>query len=227
MKNYFFYGVILMLIGPTISAQEKAIDSSYNNTYYQGRMEIFETLPETESAIVFLGNSITERGQWHELFPGEIIMNRGIGGDNTFGVLARLDHIMKQKPRKMFIMIGINDIGRGLPLEVIISNYQGILKKIRTQSPGTEVYIQSVLPMNDEILSAAYLKNKKQIVRDLNAALKDLAEKYELTYIDLYNKVFADEDNNLKPELTMDGIHLKPASYVLWTEYLKELGYLD
>src|SRR5690606_32077845 len=142
-------------------------------------------------------------------------------------VLARLDHIMKQKPRKMFVMIGINDIGRGLPLEVIISNYQGILKKIRTQSPGTEVYIQSVLPMNDEILSAAYLKNKKQIVRVLNAALKDLAEKYELTYIDLYNKVFADEDNNLKPELTMDGIHLKPASYILWTDYLKKLRYVD
>jgi len=226
MIRYLFSGLFLMIVTHTLFSQEKTIDSSYNNTYYQGRMEVFESLPEAKDAVVFLGNSITERGPWHELLPGEIIMNRGIGGDNTFGILSRLDDILSQQPRKMFLMIGINDIGRGLPLKVISQNYDRILKRIQIQSPDTEIFIQSVLPLNDEILSAEYLKNKKNAVLNLNRFLKNLADKYEVTYIDLYKKVFADGDNNLKPELTIDGIHLKPISYVLWIDHLKEQGYL-
>lgn len=209
-----------------VFSQEKTIDSSYNNTYYQGRMEVFNSLPKTKDAIVFVGNSITERAQWNELLPGELIINRGIGGDNTFGLLARLEDILSQRPGKLFLMIGINDIGRGLPLEVIKQNYTRIVKQIQIQSPRTRVYIQSVLPLNDEILSAQYLKNKKITVLDLNRFLKTLANQNEIIYIDLYNKVFSDGNNNLKPELTIDGIHLKPISYVLWTDYLKEQGYL-
>lgn len=225
MKKYLFNGLFLLMVGQTVFSQEKIVDSSYNNTYYQGRMEIFEFLPETKDAVVFLGNSITERAQWNELLPGEIIMNRGIGGDNTFGILARLENILSQQPRKLFLMIGINDIGRGLPLSVIGQNYNRILQRIQVQSPNTEIFIQSVLPLNDEILSAEYLKNKKNAVLNLNKFLIDLADKYEVTYIDLYKKVFSDGNNNLKAELTIDGIHLKPIAYLLWTDYLKAQGY--
>ncbi|HSI69194.1 MAG TPA: GDSL-type esterase/lipase family protein [Gillisia sp.] len=226
MNKFLCTGLLIMVGIPMVFSQEKTIDSSYNNTYYQGRMEVFNSLPKTKDAIVFVGNSITERAQWNELLPGELIINRGIGGDNTFGLLARLEDILSQRPGKLFLMIGINDIGRGLPLEVIKQNYTRIVKQIQIQSPRTRVYIQSVLPLNDEILSAQYLKNKKITVLDLNRFLKTLANQNEIIYIDLYNKVFSDGNNNLKPELTIDGIHLKPISYVLWTDYLKEQGYL-
>jgi len=45
----------------------KKIDSNYNNTYYQGRMDLFNSLTPPKNATVFLGNSITERGAWGEL----------------------------------------------------------------------------------------------------------------------------------------------------------------
>lgn len=214
-----------MLAGNTALAQEKKIDSSYNNSYYQGRMELFKSLRGQKHAIVFLGNSITERGQWGELLPGKIIMNRGIGGDNTFGVIARLDDVLIYKPRKIFLLIGINDIGRGLPLEIIAGNYRRIVERIKALSPGTVINIQSVLPMNDAVLKADYLKNKNDSVLQLNKKIRAIADSYHLQYIDLH-AVFADSKGSLKRDMTIDGIHLNPAAYVVWVNYLKTKKYL-
>lgn len=214
-----------MLAGNTALAQEKKIDSSYNNSYYQGRMELFKSLQGQKHAIVFLGNSITERGQWGELLPGKIIMNRGIGGDNTFGVIARLDDVLIYKPRKIFLLIGINDIGRGLPLEIIAGNYRRIVERIKALSPGTVINIQSVLPMNDAVLKADYLKNKNDSVLQLNKKIRAIADSYHLQYIDLH-AVFADSKGILKRDMTIDGIHLNPAAYVVWVNYLKTKKYL-
>jgi lysophospholipase L1-like esterase len=213
-----------LLSMPTAWSQKK-IDSSYNNTYYQGRMELFRSVGGLKKAIVFLGNSITERGQWHELLPGKVIMNRGIGGDNTFGVLARLDSVLLYQPKKIFLLIGINDIGRGLPVAVIAENYRRIVQRIRTVAPKTTLYVQSVLPMNDAVLKAEYLKNKKDTILQLNKAIIEVANNYQLQYLNLH-EVFADEQGDLKKMFTMDGIHLNPAAYVVWVDYLKKKKYL-
>lgn len=227
MKQIYTMLLMLAASGTTFAQQaEKKIDSSYANTYYQGRMEIFRTLPVQKGAIVFVGNSITERAQWNELLPGKVIVNRGIGGDNSFGVLARLDTILLSKPSKLFLDIGINDIGRGLPVAVISNNYERILRRIKELSPKTRIYAQSVLPMNDAVLKAEYLKNKKAIIIELNNNIKALAARYGATYADLHNDVFADANGDLKTPLTVDGIHLAPKAYVLWVDYLKQKKYL-
>ncbi len=228
MKMNFLFAALIScctLIASIANAQDVKIDSSYNNTYYQGRMELFVTLPQTPNAVVFLGNSITERGMWHELLPGKAVMNRGIGGDNTFGVLARISPIIASKPSKLFLLIGINDIGRNLPVAVIAANYEKIVKRFRTESPKTTVYLQSVLPMNDDILKAAYLKNKGHLIIELNEKIKEIAVKYKLTYVNLHD-VFNDGKDKLKAELTADGIHINPPAYGLWVDYLKKKKYL-
>ena len=61
--------------------------------------------------IVFLGDSITEGGgDWNNYFDTKNIVNRGISGDTTLGVLARLNEICFYKPISLFLLIGINDI---------------------------------------------------------------------------------------------------------------------
>lgn len=219
MKRLFFCGLLCLGLGTGAMAQK--IDSSYNNTYYQGRMELFNSLPVQKGAIVFLGNSITERGAWGELLPGVKVMNRGIGGDNTFGVLARLEGVVKAQPRKLFLLIGINDLSRGLPEEVILNNYERIVRYIQNHSPGTKIYIQSVLPLYEPLTTAAYLKNKKDSILQLNVGIKQIAGKYGLPYIDLH-ELFADANGDLKKELTADGIHLKPPAYVMWVDFLRK-----
>lgn len=228
MNGRDLFSCCLLVIATTFSfAQETArkIDSSYNNTYYQGRMELFNTLPLPKKATVFLGNSITERGNWSELLPGQNIMNRGIGGDNTFGVLARLDGVVKAVPKKVFLLIGINDLSRSLPQEVILHNYDRIIQYISSHSPKTEIYVQSVLPLNEALTTPAYLKNKKDSILQLNIGIQQIAEKYKLTYINLH-EIFADARGDLKQELTVDGIHVKPAAYVLWVDFLRKKKYL-
>lgn len=197
------------------------VDSSYKNWYYEGRMELYDQLNNQPADILFLGNSITERGEWAELLPGRKIANRGIGGDNTFGVLARLDGVIKQKPKKIFLLIGINDIGRGLPTEVILSNYRQIVSRLTQSLPETKLIIQSVLPMNEGKLPYDYLKGKAAKVKALNEGIVLITTEFNLTYLNLH-ELFADGKGELKAGYTKDGIHIEPAAYVDWVNWLKK-----
>ncbi|PLR29874.1 hypothetical protein CYR55_22555, partial [Chimaeribacter californicus] len=63
---------------------------------------------------VMVGDSITENARWDDIFPDYKIVNRGIAGDDTTGVLERIDDIIATGAKKAFIMIGTNDIDRGM-----------------------------------------------------------------------------------------------------------------
>ena len=78
---------------------------------YKKLIEEFKKEPLDFGDIVFLGNSITAGGKdWSERLNQPNIKNRGIGGDVTEGVLARLDELIYFKPRTVFLLIGINDL---------------------------------------------------------------------------------------------------------------------
>ena len=106
----FFILLGLSICVMSLSAQEVY---QYNQFYYQ-RATLFEKLPIDSDDIVFLGNSITNGCEWHELFNNPNIKNRGISSDVSMGVYDRLDPIIKGKPAKIFLMIGINDIAHHL-----------------------------------------------------------------------------------------------------------------
>ncbi|SDJ76555.1 Lysophospholipase L1 [Pedobacter sp. ok626] len=219
-----------VLLGSTMLAnaqKEVKVDSNYANPYYLQRMEYFKKMPHVKNEIVFLGNSITERGEWQEILSDSKypIVNRGIGGDNSFGILARMDEVLTTKPKAIFLMDGINDLFRKLPYEVSINNYKRIIRMIKAKSPKTKIYIESALPINEEMTTADYTKGRNAMVPGLNAKIKQLAKEEKVTYIDIV-PLFQDEKGNLKKEITMDGVHLKASAYIDWVAYLKELKYL-
>lgn len=87
----------------------------YSNTY-KDKSVLFERylmMNKYSKPIVFLGDSITEKIDWKELFSKNNILNRGIGSDTISGLINRTDSIVKLKPSKVFLMIGINDIALG------------------------------------------------------------------------------------------------------------------
>ncbi len=222
MKLRFLYFLLSPL---SLMAQNVKVDSNYANSHYLQRMEFFSKMPHHKHEIVFLGNSITEHGEWQELIPDKPVLNRGIGGDNTFGVLARLEDIVRAKPKTIFLLIGINDLARKLPYGVIINNYKRIIQKIRTGSPKTRLLIQSVLPLNPEMTKAPYLQGRNPMQQELNRQIRVLADSAKIEYIDLH-PLFANENGELKKELSIDGIHLKASAYVQWVNFLKEKKYL-
>lgn len=197
------------------------VDSSYANSHYRQRLAFFRAMPDQRNEIVFLGNSITEAGEWQELLPGRPVVNRGISGDVTFGVLARLDEVTSSKPAKIFLLIGVNDLKRGISVDMIVNNYRRIIANIQAASPKTRIYLQSVLPVNEGMLSPAYDKVKNSIIAGLNEQLQQVAQQPRVTYINLH-PLMEDATGQLKKELTPDGIHLYPSAYIGWTAALKK-----
>ena len=123
----FFILLGLSICVMSLSAQEVY---QYNQFYYQ-RATLFEKLPIDSDDIVFLGNSITNGCEWHELFNNPNIKNRGISSDVSMGVYDRLDPIIKGKPAKIFLMIGINDIAHHLSTDSIVKNITKSFERLR------------------------------------------------------------------------------------------------
>ena len=65
------------------------------------------------------------------------------------GVYDRLDPIVKGKPAKIFLLIGINDVSRGTSADKIISEISMIVRKIKQESPKTKLYLP-VFPLQSD-----------------------------------------------------------------------------
>jgi lysophospholipase L1-like esterase len=168
---------------------------------------------EAKSQTVFLGDSITARENWNVLFGVSNIFNAGFPGDTTDNILARLDLTISAKPKKIFLMMGANDLMNGQDSAHVLTNYEKVLDKIKIQSPETQVYVQSLLPVNNDILKSKTVDNKKIIL--LNGKLKLLAQNRNLIFIDLYPS-FSGIDNKLPRKYAWDGLHPNTHGYTVW-----------
>lgn len=193
-----------------------AVSYSYeDNAQYIQRESMFEMCPVRKADIVFVGDSITARGEWQEFFPEQIVLNRGIDSDVTEGVLNRLSAITEAQPERIFLMIGINDLRQGIPLEATLDYYGQILDNLAAALPDCEIYVQSVLPVH----SSTGIANTD--VQALNASIQELAIERDVTYIDIYS-LLADEDNDLPKAYSVDGVHMTGEAYGIWIEELKK-----
>lgn len=173
-----------------------------------------------KNTIVFLGNSITKVGKWQELIPDQNIINKGISGDITTGVLARLDDCLVARPEKIFVMIGINDLKIGKVIDTITANQKRIIEKIKRLSPKTKIYMQSTLPVNESMLADIYKRLNNQDIAKMNMALKMVCKQLKVKYIDVQT-IMLDENSQLKKSWSTDGLHLRPEAYVAWVAYFK------
>lgn len=193
----------------------------YDTDHYRKRIAYFEQNPIGERKVVFLGNSLTEGGKWDTYFPQVASVNRGISGDNTEGMLNRVGEIAQSHPLQLFILAGINDISQNVPNKQIVKHYRQIIRRVKTQSPRTAIYVQSVLPINNEFARYKRLTGKEQQVKTLNEELKKMALQEHVTYLDI-NSAFGNEQGKLDAKYTHDGLHLTPDGYGIWVSQLQE-----
>ncbi|RZL50109.1 MAG: sialate O-acetylesterase [Pedobacter sp.] len=208
----------------TSFAQTIKWDSSYRPGKYIEQVAKFKADPKSKKDYVFLGNSITAGTDWAKLLNMPQAKNRGISGDITFGILERLQDVIDGKPKKVFILIGINDISRNIPDSVILGNYKKIIERIRKGSKKTEIYLNTLLPVNASFEKFKNHYGKDEHILYLNSEIRKFTAK-KVTVIDLYPQ-FLDKDNHLKAELTKDGLHLIPEGYKVWANFLNSTGYL-
>jgi lysophospholipase L1-like esterase len=213
----------VLLIFALIVALNSFAQSEKFGTYYNQRRTLFELLPDTKKEIVFLGNSITDGGEWIELLGNKHCKNRGISGDVTEGVLFRLEEVTRSKPAKVFLLIGINDLSRGISKDTVLANIYKIAEKIRSSSPKTKVYIQSIFPVNASFGKFEKHVNKSEEVIYINTELKKGCTEKGFFYVDLYNHLVTPGTDLLDPKFTNDGLHLLGEGYLKWAEVLNPL----
>lgn len=218
--------VLTVLIGvfafSKAQAQQSTVDSNYVFSGYTEKMELFNKMPVRKGAIIFVGNSLTDAGRWNDIAPELPILNRGISGDISFGVVARLDEIIRHQPQKIFLMIGVNDLKREVPTSYIIANYHKIVERIQKESPRTRIYLNSILPINEAKLIEPFRAVKNEDVNQLNTALMNISSSYKkVKYVDLH-QVLADKQGQLRADITPDGIHLEVSAYIEVVDYLKK-----
>lgn len=169
-----------------------------------------------EINIVMLGDSITAQGDWPSLLKRNDIVNKGVSGDRTADILRRLEEIFNLKPKWCLVMIGINDILSGQPVDRIYENICKIIDDLK---------MHEIRPIIQSTLFLAGPDPQNEKVEALNRKLKNLAEERNILYLDL-NRVLA-PNKQLQASFSYDGLHLNDAGYQVWKEeMLKRLAFL-
>ncbi len=172
---------------------------------------------------VLLGDSITDFFNWYELFydysksTGQAVYNRGISGDTTDRLLERLEsNVLVIEPRNLVLLIGTNDIGRGLPLSMSLDNLENIIKTTKKACPDINFVIEAVYPINQEMRDKFEKRNNKKI-NEMNTEFIKLCKKYNCAWVDFTDNL-KDANGNLKTEYTFDGLHINAQAYELVAE---------
>ena len=217
-------GEVIRLRATVANAVAAAVACPPARVYFPRYYELVEQFrnqpPITPEDIVFLGNSLIENGKWAEYFPGQKIVNRGIGGDEAFGIYDRLYQILPGKPKKIFLQTGANDVSHDLSADSIVARVALVIDKILKESPGTKLYLQGSLPINESFGRYAKLKGKTSVFPQLNKQLEKLAASKGIVYINLFPHFTQAGTSILQKGLTNDGLHLNAKGYEIWVKQI-------
>ena len=192
--------------------------ASAQGEYNFRKRSLFDVLPIRANDIVFLGNSITDGCEWAELFDNRHVKNRGISGDRSGWMLERLDPIVKGRPKKLFLMIGTNDLSAGRTPEQIAGDIAKIVARFRDGSPRTKIYVQSILPVNGQLTDEKrrdFYERKNGMIVETNRLIEQVCGEMQVPYVDLYSAM-VDGEGRLDKRYSGDGLHLRGAGYLVW-----------
>ena len=139
------------------------------------------------------------------LGPRVRFRNCGVGGETTPEIALRLDECARGADA-LIVQGGINDIARGLPVDVAARNLRAMVR--RGRELGLRVAIVDLLPWNGGHPEAAPLVN------DLNRRIAVIAREERVPLIPFFAAL---EDparpDRMRPEWTDDGDHPSVAGY--------------
>lgn len=208
---------ILVFAEKRVASRKNSSNSgpSYFEQWNQARESVYHTLTIDSGDIVFVGNSLTEQFPVGEIFHNTRIKNRGIGGNESLQIKARIAEVAIHHPSRIFLEAGINDLLNKVPMDTLKSNFKQIIDSIRSLSPQTQIFTETILPVGK-----SHADLQSQIV-DFNNWLRQYSQETGLTFLDLYSGFTT--TGTLAPDLTWDDIHLTGKGYEIWKNQIKDL----
>jgi acyl-CoA thioesterase-1 len=156
MKKIISVISIVLILGASFflfqkNSQEKVSEIKPINT------EI-NSSPKNKTKIIAVGDSLTAGYGLNldESYPAQLekkllenfynieIINSGISGETSAGLLERVDFIISQNPEIVFITIGGNDALRNLPIENTEKNILQIVKKIKLKVKPENIFLLQI-----------------------------------------------------------------------------------
>ena len=180
----------------------------------QRRSNFLKSKPN-KNEIIFLGTSITEGFNVEKGFDNPFVKNMGFTGSISENGIQVINRLIYRKPKKLFIEFGINDFRYAIPSDTVTAHLVTMINLIKTKSPGTGIFVESVLPTSLDTLNT-------KIVR-YNKDAKSICDSSNVTFINLYPEFL--KGDKIDPDLTIDGIHLSQAGYFNWRRLIK--GYVN
>ncbi len=188
--------------------------------YTAHRDHLFGTLPAPEGSIMMLGASLNDWAEWHEILGDARVINRGIRGSTSGQVLERLQNVIVGSPAKIALMVGLNDLDQGGVIDTVIDNHRVLLGWLGENRPGTELILQSILPVNPSFYTGPATNES---IASLNRQLESLCRDFSTCqYLDV-GALLVDERGRLDARYTYDGVHLNGDGYQVWKNALAPL----
>jgi lysophospholipase L1-like esterase len=176
---------------------------------------------DSQNAIVFVGDSLT--GNWGNVakfFPKYTVVNRGIGGDVTRGVLFRLkEDVLDLHPKAIVVNIGSNDLSAKEMTSDALANLSDILDKVHNEAPSVPVILCTLPPRDSK--EAPIDQNE---LKDLNAGIAKLAQgKPNVTLLDLFPLLALPDGMPDTQNFKKDKLHLDTPGYTKWAAALEPI----
>ncbi|MFA0706135.1 SGNH/GDSL hydrolase family protein, partial [Vibrio sp. 10N.222.48.A3] len=127
--------------------------------------------------LVMFGDSITEWAPWADIFRDVSMVNRGLAGDTTTGMLRRIDTTLNVKPKLVCFMAGINDLAQGNDVEHIYRNYIDMLEV--WQENDIRILVQSTLYVGSK------LQGLNPSVELLNSKISEYCSQQDIAFLDV------------------------------------------
>ncbi|MFA0134751.1 SGNH/GDSL hydrolase family protein [Vibrio splendidus] len=161
--------------------------------------------------LVMFGDSITEWAPWADIFRDVSMVNRGLAGDTTTGMLHRIDTTLNVKPKLVCFMAGINDLAQGYDVDHIYQNYIDMLKV--WQENDIRILVQSTLYVGSK------LQGLNTSVELLNSKISEYCSQQGIAFLDV-NSVLS-PNQVLSNEYSCDDLHLNAKAYQAWSKVLQ------
>jgi len=188
---------------------------------WRNRRAAWQQVKESEkNAVVLLGDSITQ-GWGEDLKPffGDLkVVNRGITGDTSRGLLLRLqEDVIRLDPRAVVIMIGANDLAEKASGEIVFENVKRIINKLKAHNPQLLIVLCETFPCAPD--------NYRPVpeIQKINSLYADTWSEDEQVTIAKTYSLFADSSGASQPRYLPDRVHPNAAGYARWAEAMRPI----
>lgn len=131
------------------------------------------------------------------------------------------DLLTKKKFGKIYILLGINEIGYSYSW--IVNNYFTVIDYIKMYQPDAKIIIQSNMHVTKKKSDANPNTFSNKRIDELNSKLAGLADGKTVFYLG-FEQIFDGADGAMKTEYSGDGVHLYAKCYKLWRDWMLENG---